>query len=283
MAGVYRFLARPQWIGFLVLVIVMIVGCLLLARWQLARSDERAARDALVTQNLDREPVSPDELLAVGRDLPDSDRWRQVAVSGTYDPDHVLLVRQRVKDSRPGFYLITPIRGGDGVALWVNRGWIPAAATAEAEPEVPPVPEGIVTVVVRMRQSQPPKNAATDLPPRQVDRIDVPLISKTLDGPVYGGYGDLVSEFPEQAQAPEPLAPPETGGGPHLSYAVQWITFAVIAGVGWYVLIRKERDRILEERAAREASAGRGPDPDPEPTTGENDHAGEPAAVEGNS
>src|SRR5690242_14177632 len=175
----------------------MIAACLLLARWQWHRLDEREAVNSVIKANIDQSPVSPPSLLTPGRPLPASDLWRSVAVSGRYDADNVRLVRQRVVEGQPGFYVMTPLRGQNGVYLWLNRGWIPAANDAQTEPDVPPTPTGTVTVIARMRLSEPPRGTtATDLPPRQIDRIDVPVISKDLSSPAYGGYGEVVSEFP---------------------------------------------------------------------------------------
>jgi len=42
---------------------------------------------------------------------------------------------------------------------------------------------------------------------------------------------------------PEPSPLPELSEGPHLSYAIQWFTFAVIAVAGFVVLaLREGRD-----------------------------------------
>jgi cytochrome oxidase assembly protein ShyY1 len=258
---VYRFLARPRWIGFALLVILTILACLLLSRWQFHRLHAREAYNSVIHEHINQAPVSPSALLSVGKPLPKDALWRSVAVSGRYDADHVLLVRKRTVEGQPGFYVMTPIRGQIGIGLWVNRGWIAAAATATSEPEVPPTPAGTVTVVARMRADEDVRGrvSAADLPPRQIDRIVVPAISEHLGYPVYGGYGEVTSEFPATVPAPKPIPPPETDNGPHLSYAIQWVTFAIVAIVGWYVLIRKEAERLAEEREA--GSGASGPDP----------------------
>ena len=33
---------------------------------------------------------------------------------------------------------------------------------------------------------------------------------------------------------------PELTNGPHLSYAIQWILFALLLPIGWYVLLKNE-------------------------------------------
>ena len=33
---------------------------------------------------------------------------------------------------------------------------------------------------------------------------------------------------------------PELSNGPHFSYAIQWILFALMLPIGWYVLLKNE-------------------------------------------
>ena len=70
--------------------------------------------------------------------------------------------------------------------------------------------------------------------------LDVRLVA---DGaPVYPGYVDLVSSDPAQADGLTPIPLPDLTEGPHLSYAMQWVLFAVVAVVGFVLLVRRERD-----------------------------------------
>jgi surfeit locus 1 family protein len=46
---------------------------------------------------------------------------------------------------------------------------------------------------------------------------------------------------PPPAALPVRLPPEELSEGPHLSYAIQWFTFATIAVVGAVILLRRER------------------------------------------
>jgi cytochrome oxidase assembly protein ShyY1 len=42
-------------------------------------------------------------------------------------------------------------------------------------------------------------------------------------------------------ERPIPAPLPDTSEGPHLSYAIQWFTFAAIALVGYGLLVRRAR------------------------------------------
>ena len=50
---------------------------------------------------------------------------------------------------------------------------------------------------------------------------------------------DLLALEPGPPPEPQPIAEPELGEGPHLSYAVQWFLFSAIAAVGWFLAVRR--------------------------------------------
>jgi cytochrome oxidase assembly protein ShyY1 len=72
----------------------------------------------------------------------------------------------------------------------------------------------------------------------------------------------VASDPAEAAAAPGtpqlvPLGVPEPSEGPHLSYAVQWFTFTVIAAGGYLVLLRHvARDRGRWATAPSESLVG---------------------------
>ncbi|MGI9038446.1 MAG: hypothetical protein ACR2GQ_06255 [Gemmatimonadota bacterium] len=79
-----------------------------------------------------------------------------------------------------------------------------------------------------------------------------------------GGEGTLPYYFAQllpregsepRAGEPIPVALPDPGNGPHLSYAIQWFSFALIALVGTGALFRRERQR--RALASRGPSAAR--------------------------
>jgi hypothetical protein len=60
-------------------------------------------------------------------------------------------------------------------------------------------------------------------------------------------YGVLVSEDPAPSSAPNALASPSEDPGPHLSYAIQWILFAVMGFIFIGYVIRTERRHRRED------------------------------------
>ncbi|WP_245641772.1 SURF1 family cytochrome oxidase biogenesis protein [Nonomuraea candida] len=255
LEGVYRFLLTPRWIALHVVVLLVIPAFVFLGRWQFGRFEERSANSERVTANIEAAPVPLERLATAGRQVSQDDRFRKVTVAGTYDPAHALVVRRRPQQGHNGYYVLTPLVTGDGTGVLVNRGWVPAGATADAAPEVPPPPAGQVTVTGRLRPSETEESSGIrnrpGLPPGQVLLIDAGEIGKRLPYRLVGGYVELTEQQPKPATAPEPVPAPDVGagGGLNLAYGVQWWLFIGIAIGGWVLLIRRE----VADRRAKEA------------------------------
>jgi cytochrome oxidase assembly protein ShyY1 len=236
---VYSFLLTPRWFRLIAAALVVGAGCVALGFWQVDRLGTRHERNDLIRRHLSGAPAPLRDVARVGRDLPKSEEWRSVQATGRYDVRHELLVRNRVLEGKAGYHVVTPLVTADGPALLVDRGWVPTGQSATSRPDVPPPPSGVVTVIARLRPSEPPAGDAA-APQGQVRRIDVAHIAELLPYDVYGGYGQLVRQRPAAAQAPRLLPAPEPSEGPHLAYAFQWFVFATIAVVGLGFLARRE-------------------------------------------
>jgi cytochrome oxidase assembly protein ShyY1 len=261
LAGVYRFLLTPRWLALHVVVLLVIPAFVFLGRWQFGRFEERSANSHRVTANIEAAPVPLERLAAPGREVREDDRFRTVTVAGTYDPAHALVVRRRPQEGRPGFYVLTPLVTGDGAAVIVNRGWVPAGATADTAPEVPPPPAGQVVVTGRLRPSETEGSSGlrerSGLPAGQVLLIDAGKIGQGLPYRLVGGYVELTGQRPEPGAAPEPVPQPDVGagGGLNLAYGIQWWLFIAIAVGGWILLIRREVAERRERETARASVA----------------------------
>jgi len=231
-------------LAFHALLLVVVPSFIALGFWQYGRAEEKAAVVRQQEANLAADPVPLDELVTVGGEVAGEDRWRRVTVTGTYDPDREILVRNRSGSGGIGMHVLTPLVTEDGTAVLVNRGWVAQPPTATEQPEVPPPAGGQVTVVGRVQPSETPESTGIrlrdGLPEGQVMIIDVADIAEDLPYDLYGGYLELVEEDPEPAAAPEPVGVPEVNTGMNFSYAVQWWCFTVIAVGGWVFLVRRE-------------------------------------------
>jgi cytochrome oxidase assembly protein ShyY1 len=241
----YGFLRQPRWLALGFLVIIVVPSFVLLARWQLHRLDDRRHQNAVVVANSGATPVAVATVMtpdASAGSVGDAQDWKQVTATGRYDVAHQVLVRKRPMDGANGYWVVTPLVTDSGAVLAVNRGWLEAKQGATAEvSDVPAAPTGEVTVIGRVRPSEDaPQPQPSDLPAGQVTDLDVRLVAD--GGPVYPGYVDLVSSVPPQADGLTPIPLPDLTEGPHLSYAMQWVLFAVVAVVGFVLLIRREKD-----------------------------------------
>ncbi|GLX01098.1 SURF1 family protein [Microtetraspora sp. NBRC 16547] len=242
----YRFLLTRRWLAFHLLVLALIPAFFFLGQWQFGRFEERSASSERTTANLNSAPVPLDQLDTIGGTVPDAMKYRPVTMTGTYDTSHELLVRRRPQNGQVGFYVVTPLVTPQGAVL-VNRGWVPAGATAESRPEVPAPPSGEVTVTGRLKPSETEnttgiRNRTSGLPTGQVLLVNTTDIGATLPYRLYGGFVELTAQRPTRDPAPEPVPAPDVGGGGglNLAYSVQWWLFIGVAVGGWFLLIRRE-------------------------------------------
>lgn len=240
----YRFLLRPKWIGFHLLVAAAIVVMINLGFWQLHRLDQRQDFNAVIEARYDRDPVPFDELVGAGDQPDELVEWRPVAVSGTYLPDETLFVVNRSQNGRAGRNVVVPLRLDDGRVLLVNRGFVPLRFD-----ELPPIPAAEVDIVGRIRLTEERRTGQLSDPAEgdlvEVQRIDIDRLVPQIPGDVVPVYIDLIVSSPAESPGfPEPVAPPTLGEGNHLSYAVQWFIFSIAVAAGWGIVVRKTaRDR----------------------------------------
>jgi cytochrome oxidase assembly protein ShyY1 len=255
---VLRLALRPRWLALALVALLAAAGMVRLGFWQLDRHEERTAFNAAVREATAAEPVAPGRLLAPGAPVDRADEWRRVRATGTYDTDAQLLVRNRPYEGRNGYLVVTPLVTDSGTALLVERGWVPAGATAATVPDVPAPPEGHVTVTGWVQASEPPDDDPA-APEGQVTRVHVPTIAAGLPYPLYGGFVALTAQQPPGPGSLARPQPPDLGIGPHLAYAVQWWIFAGIALVGWVLLLRRE----AQDEAQRRETHGNAHDEQP--------------------
>lgn len=259
-----RIVLTRRWAVRIVGGMVLAAAFVALGMWQLDRNEQRQARNAVIEENLARDPLPVGEVLSVDGLAGPSDRWTPVRVSGTYDTANELVIRLRPLDGQRGVHVLTPLVTDDGAAVLVDRGFVPSAG-AEV-PEVPAAASGEVEVTGRVRPSEVGRGTGGDPASGAIRYVDVAALAEELPYPLYGGWVELTEQRPPAAAALEPLPPPEIDAGPHLSYAIQWFAFAVIGIGGFVMLVRTEArlQREDEQRAAREgvteerAAAARG-------------------------
>lgn len=263
--------ADGRWHRSLALAIAFAIGCGLLSWWQFSRRAETAAANALITANASAAPSPLADLLPSLTAYRPGLQWRTVRMTGTYLPAQQLLVRNRVDPAgNPGFEVLTPLRLTDGTVFVLDRGWVSVGSKQDRPDAVPAPPAGTVTVDARLQANEGPLAGRT-APSGEIPSIDLKSVAKRVGAPTYtGAYGQVRSESPAPASTPERIEPqPASTGvdeGTHLSYAIQWILFALLGfgALGWSIrrdlldsgdeVVVAAEERALERRAKRAPS-----------------------------
>ncbi|HEV2147891.1 MAG TPA: SURF1 family protein [Longimicrobiaceae bacterium] len=238
----------PRGMAAALLAVLVASVCVRLGFWQLDRLEQRRERNAAIraagrlpTLLLDSASV---RLVA---DSPAAYLDRRVRVRGVYDPSREVVLRGRAREGRPGVHLVTPLRiaGSDDEVL-VNRGWVPSpdGATVDRAPYAEPGPQEVVGLLQEVPatgdRGQPaaPRGGGDTT----FRRLDLATVRERSAGPVLPVY---VQQLPDPARSRPPfrVPAPVLSEGSHLSYAVQWFSFAAIALLGLVVVALRGRKR----------------------------------------
>ncbi len=226
-------------VAFAAIAVVLAAVFVRLGIWQLHRLDQRRARNALVSQRLVAAPV---DVSALTSDTADA-RFRRVRVSGTPDYEHELVLTLRSESGSPGLDLVTPLRrAGNDTAVLVNRGWVFSAdGTTVDETQWQESDTTFVGYAELVGDRPAGPVMRSDL--RLIREVDRAVIARAIPYPVASVYVVATDSAAGSAHRPRRLKAPPLDEGPHLSYAIQWFSFAAIAIVGAaIVIIRGSRE-----------------------------------------
>jgi cytochrome oxidase assembly protein ShyY1 len=214
--------------------ILLVIGCLWASQWQFHRGQDRSARNSTIEERMNIQAV---DLETVKSSVKENE-WRVITTSGTFDADQQILLRNRYFEGKYGYAVLTRFTTHIGDAIWVDRGWVAAGASATVAPVTSPVPTGIVSITARLRlDSSLPSGSFFALPLNRDDDLVSQLNAQSgLVSENY--YLDLISGSLPSLTPTAPAEIPSLSDGPHLAYAVQWILFAGLVVYGRY-LIRK--------------------------------------------
>ena len=196
-----------------VIALLVAGACVRLGFWQLDRLQQRRARNAELAGRLALPPIEVSNGTPV-----DSARQRRVAARGVFDYANEQVWGGRSFEGTPGVALVTPLRLSDGSAVLVDRGWAPS-------------PDAFHLAHERYRETDS----------ADVDGIGFSVPRGRGDVSTAGYLPFVIQQLqPEAARGlPRRWPAPAMDDGPHLSYAIQWFSFAVIVLVGTVVLLRR--------------------------------------------
>jgi surfeit locus 1 family protein len=227
---------RPRNIVFLAFAVASAALFARLGVWQLSRRQERIARNAMVVERLAEPPVT---VAALPSDTALA-HFRRVTVAGQYDYGHEFAWANRSREGSPGVNLITPLRQvGTDTAILVDRGWVYSADGENVERSQWREPDTVTAIGrVQLLPGPLPQTATRVGHPDEVRWIDRDLLSRWAGYPIAPYIVVLEGDTSTASfTVPSRIAPPPLDEGPHLSYAIQWFSFATIALVGTIVAI----------------------------------------------
>ncbi len=235
-----------KWLLTTFLVLAGGAVCVRLGIWQLDRLDQRRAFNAHV------EAMRAESALDLNAEIP-ADlaemEYRAVVVSGTYDFENQVALRNQFHQDTYGYHLLTPLVLDDGAAVLVDRGWVPAEGNDSPSgwSRYDNGGQAEVRGVIRLGQARAQIGGVPDptLAPGQT-RLDfwyvanLERIALQMPYPILPVYIQP-DPNPADTEPPIPFQPEiELTEGPHLGYALQWYTFAAILVAGYPFYLRKQ-------------------------------------------
>lgn len=203
-----------------------------------------------VARNYDSVPVEIDELAELDS-FDNVHQWRPVRLEGHYLTGNSVLVRNRPLNGQPGFLELIPFQLRDGRLIAIERGWISAASNYLAPSSYPLPSDQEQVVIARMRPAEPTLDRGA--PAGQIATINISALVKSegIKDRIFSKlYARVASESIAASENPKPIAKPDLNEGNHLSYALQWIMFALMAIAALYWGIKKEREAQAGKRVS---------------------------------
>jgi surfeit locus 1 family protein len=218
--------------------------CVRLGIWQLDRLEGRRADNAHISAMWAMDALDLNSNIA--QDIEEME-YRSVQVSGEYDFENQVALRNKYYGDQVGYHLLTPLVF-KGMAVIVDRGWIPAdgnSAPSDWRKYDEPVQVNI-SGQIRLEQTKPAFGGVADAVPENGARLeiwnnaDITRIASQLPYPVLPVLiqPDVYENDAEPPITYQPVI--ELTEGSHFGYALQWFTFATILFVGYPFYLRKQ-------------------------------------------
>ena len=249
-----------RWLFTTLLVFLGTALCIRLGIWQLDRLEQRRAFNAQVETMRSMPEL---DFGSAKTDGIEKMEWRAVTISGVYDFENQVAVRNQYFRNQYGYHLLTPLRfdqaqrelsgpstgsGQAPIAVLVDRGWIPADGNASPADWRKYDEPGVVTVTgqIRIGQGKPAFGGVEDALPADGSPLwvwnnnDIGKITLQMLYPILPVYVQPDID-PQDEVPPIPYQPTmELTEGSHFGYALQWFTFATILFAGYPFFLRKQ-------------------------------------------
>jgi len=254
--GILRTMFMRRWWWTTLIVVIAIGVAIRLGIWQL---DRNAKRQAAVshTQAALAMPVLDLDLESIPSDL-ESMEYRQVTVSGRYDFENQVALRNQVRSrmlgTDPGIALITPLILEDGRAVLVERGWIPLDySTPESWRQFDEPVMAKLTGRLRLSMAKGELGSALvdpTLSPTQTrlvtwNYVNLTRLQQQLPYPILEVYIEQAPGNDPEGLPYRSFEPPDLDPGAHIGFALQWFFYAGLLLIGYPVWLRKQQSKAL--------------------------------------
>ncbi|GAA3323655.1 SURF1 family protein [Paeniglutamicibacter sulfureus] len=247
---------KPRWILALVGALVVATGFVLLSQWQFNRSQTEAPPPVTTTERV----VPLTGHLKPATDLMAREADQMVSASGSFLPGTQVLVKNRIEDSRTGYWVVAAFKvdgAPAGNTIPVVRGWQPDDATPAA------APTGTLEITGRLLPTEAP--IAEDARGGIFPSLSVAQLINVWDVPSYSGFvvASTVAgpDGTDLSAAATGLVQVDVGPQPqerqinwlNIFYGIEWVVFAGFAVFLWYRLVaddyRRQREDIADAAA----------------------------------
>jgi surfeit locus 1 family protein len=241
-------LVRPKALLRHLLVLLVVGTCIGLGQWQFDRLAQVRASNDLLEARLEAAPLELADLVAADTVDEEALAFRRVRATGTFRPEQEVLQRGANLDNRQGFWVLTPFDLADGGVVLVRRGFVPATLDTPPVAEAAP-PSGTVELAGILERPVPqPPFGPQDPDEGRLARVfhtDTARLDRQVDGALYPMVLRYQTDQPVAYDTlPVPPNAPVLDERNHLSYGLQWFSFAALALITYVVwLISRARGR----------------------------------------
>ena len=218
------------------LILFLLAIFIWLGFWQLNRRRQRLAANVLYQTQIELPPFLLNSFDSA-ESLPTM-KDQRVRVRGQFDFSLQKILKNQLLNEGPGVALIAPfVLEGTNQAILVNRGWIEQSKINSADLSSYDEPlteiEGTIQLPDRVRGS--------DMTSAELFAIELPSLDALMPYdlfPVYVQQSPL--SYDTATTRPLRTLPDyDLSEGPHLGYAVQWFSFAIIFLVGYISYLKR--------------------------------------------
>ena len=242
-----------RWVRWIVLAVIFAVACGFLANWQWNRRTQVVKAITRLDRNYAHSLVPIDTIVRRVDGFSIRYEFRPVLLSGHYLSDKSLLLRNQINNGNPGFDQLVPFQLDSGKVLTIDRGWLSTGNLHDLPDHIPAIVAGHVQIVGRLIHAQQPDSRQA--PKGQAMAIRPQVLNQQWHLPERNLYtavfGQLVAESPKSKVLPVLADKPELSEGNHLSYAFQWVLFAVL---GFLTIAANIRQDLREKRTEEDPS-----------------------------